>query len=104
MQSPRTIISPQKDTDYGKLIKKALHRKKISNAYHTTLPTFLRSDGPFSIYDHSLRYDGAAKKANEPSVTDKATIAALKRYENDLLNLKQLREKEQTQFYANIAL
>jgi hypothetical protein len=51
-----------------------------------------------------LRYDGAAKKANEPSVTDKATIAALKRYENDLLNLKQLREKEQTQFYANIAL
>lgn len=86
------------------MVKKALHRKKISPAYHTTLPAFMKSDGPYSMYDHSMRYDGANTKPNEPSVTDKATIAALRRYENDLINLKQLREKEKKDFYATLAL
>jgi hypothetical protein len=69
------------------MIKKALNRKKISPAYHTTLPTFLKSEGPFAMYDHSLRYNGAALKPNEPSITDKATVAAIHRYENDLFEL-----------------
>lgn len=55
------------------------------------------------MYDHSLRYEGSTN-AGEPSVTDKATVAALRRYENDLANLKNLREKEKSSFYANIAL
>jgi len=44
------------------------------------MPAFLRSEGPFSVYDHSLRY-----VHREPETcTDKATMAAVKRYENDI--------------------
>lgn len=68
------------------------------------MPAFLRSEGPFSMYDHSLRYDGSHNNAQEPTTSDKATLAALRRYENDLANLKSLRDKEKSQFYANIAL
>lgn len=35
-------------------IQKALDRKQMSYAYHTTLPTFLKSQGPFAVYDHAL--------------------------------------------------
>jgi len=68
------------------------------------MPAFLRSEGPFSMYDHSLRYDKAAQNSNGPTITDKATLAAIGRYENDIVKLKQLREEQKTQFYANIAL
>lgn len=36
------------------IIKNALNRKKISGAYHTTLPMFMKSQGPFAVYDHAL--------------------------------------------------
>lgn len=88
-------MTPVTEKDYSRTIQKALNRKKISPAYHTNMPAFLRSEGPFSMYDHSLRYDGSTN-AGEPSVTDKATVAALRRYENDLANLKNLREKEKS--------
>lgn len=35
-------------------IEQALYRKKISDDYHTSLPKFLRSQGPFAVYDHSM--------------------------------------------------
>lgn len=49
-------MSHTSDRDVRKLVSKALNRKTISQAYHTNVPVFLRSEGPFSIYDHSLRY------------------------------------------------
>lgn len=67
------------------------------------MPAFLRSDGPFSYYDHSLRY-GHTQDEKAMTVTDKAALAALQRYEKDLLRLKQQREAEKNQFYNNIEL
>ncbi len=81
------------------MIEKALNRKQISPGYHTSIPSFLRSDGPFAIYDHSLRQ---AETEQVPTVTDKVALAALHRYENELLRLKQLREAEKAQFINNI--
>lgn len=69
-------------------IKCALDSKNISPAYYTTMPAFLRSEGPFSIYDHSLRYDkNLAPQDN--TLTDKVTIEAIKRFENDISNLEK---------------
>jgi phosphatidylethanolamine-binding protein (PEBP) family uncharacterized protein len=38
------------------------------------------------------------------TVTDRATMAAVHRYENELLKLKTQREEEKAQFYGNLAL
>lgn len=38
------------------------------------------------------------------TVTDKAALAALQRYEKDLLKLKQTREHEKNTFFGNIEL
>lgn len=36
------------------MIGQALDRKKISNSYHNNAyPYFLRSQGPFKVYDHA---------------------------------------------------
>ena len=34
-------------------VEAALYRKKISSKYHTSVPKFLRSQGPFAVYDHA---------------------------------------------------
>jgi hypothetical protein len=81
------------------VIEKALNRKQISTDYHSNIASFLRSEGPFAIYDHSLRH---AESDNHPTVTDKVALAALHRYENELLRLKQLKETEKAQFINNI--
>ena len=73
------------------IIERALNRKQISPGYHSNMATFLKSDGPFAIYDHSLRH---AETETNPTVTDKVALAALHRYENELLRLQQLREAE----------
>lgn len=67
------------------------------------MPVFLKSDGPFAYYDHSLRY-GHTQDEKQMTVTDKAALAALQRYENDLLRLRDKREGEKNQFYNNIEL
>ena len=36
------------------VIQNALNRKTISQAYHTSLPKFMHSQGPFAVYDHSM--------------------------------------------------
>jgi len=38
------------------------------------------------------------------TVTDKAALAALQRYEKDLLKLKQTREGEKNTFYGNLEM
>jgi len=39
-------------------VEQALYRKKISDNYHTSVPKFLRSQGPFAVYDHSAHKGG----------------------------------------------
>jgi hypothetical protein len=67
------------------------------------MPVFLKSEGPFSFYDHSLRY-GHTKEEEQMTVTDKAALAALHRYEKDLLKLQQQRQNEKQTFFGNIEL
>lgn len=48
-------VSPQEASTQRNLlrtIQKALNRKTISTGYHTQMPVFLKSEGPFSMYDH----------------------------------------------------
>ena len=66
------------------------------------MPTFLRSEGPFANYEHSLRHLDASVPENAPTVTDHAALLALRRYENELIRLKQLREAEKAQFINGI--
>ncbi len=85
-------------------MQQALNRKTISQAYHTNVPAFLRSEGPFAIYDHSLRYVKATPEKPAPAtVTDKTTLQALKRHEQDLAALKAKRESEKATFYHGIS-
>ena len=58
------------------------------------MPVFLRSEGTFALYDHSLRHIDANATDVQPTVVDQATLAALHRYENELVRLKELREAE----------
>ena len=92
MSSTDKVIEPARDTSPNSdksrnLIKDALARKQISQSYHTNMPTFLKSEGPFAFYDSSLRHQ---KGNNQPTVTDQASLKALHRYEDDLLRLKSL--------------
>jgi hypothetical protein len=65
------------------------------------MPVFLKSDGPFSMYDHSLRHIDLKNSANQLTFVDQASLAALHRYEQELVRLKELREKEKYQFIYN---
>ena len=76
-----------------KIIQRALNRKQISQKYHTNVATFFKSEGPFNNYDHSLKIGQVADEA-ALTVTDKAALAALRRYEQDLLRLQHARETE----------
>jgi hypothetical protein len=78
-------------------IKKALDRKKISSNYHTALPMFLKSQGPFAVYDHAL-HRGEEQANKFGNVTEQA----LGRHHNEVDRLKNVREAERSQFYSNI--
>jgi len=54
------------------------------------------------MYDHSLRHIDSSVSDKRPTVTDQAALAALHRYENELIHLKKLREAEKAQFINNI--
>lgn len=54
------------------------------------------------MYDHSLRHIGPDAPDVNPTVVDQAALAALHRYENELVRLKELREAEKAQFINNI--
>ena len=87
----------------SRVLSQALDRKTISQAYHTEVPTFLKAEGPFIIYNHSLR-NGQSKISAKPLLTSPEYAAqnALKRHEEELLNLKILRENQKRQFYCQI--
>lgn len=54
------------------------------------------------MYDHSLRHIPVDQQDSQMTVVDQAALAALHRYENELVRLKELREAEKAQFVNNI--
>jgi hypothetical protein len=87
------------DVDMTKTISKALDRKRMSSQYHTQMPVFMRSEGPYSIYDHSLKQGGPP---DQPTHTDQVADLALRRYEHELQKLKDVREHEKKTFFETI--
>lgn len=75
----------------------------MSHAYHSDVPVFLKSQGPFAIYDHSLKWARQSQPSEKPTATDRAALEAVKRYEEELKALKQQREQEKQHFYGGIA-
>ena len=53
------------------MVLDTLYRKQISNNYHTTVPKFMRSQGPFAVYDHSA-HKGAHANHTVGSVNEQA--------------------------------
>ena len=56
-------------------VEMALYRKRISDDYHTTVPKFMRSQGPFCVYDH-----GVHKGAHSFETIGKVNEQALQRF------------------------
>ena len=83
--------------DQREIIKNALNRKQISHDYHTTLPKFMKSQGPFAVYDHAIH-----KGEGTTQVNSMVTEQALNRHFDEVKRLQGMREGEQAQFYANI--
>lgn len=88
MASPRII----KDlTD----VEAALYRKKISDKYHTSVPKFLRSQGPFAVYDHAAHKGGRTYET-----IGAVNEQALTRFNEGNNDIQKRREAEKSQFYA----
>lgn len=102
IKGTHSAANERQQSDMVRTIQKALNRKQISPGYHTNMPVFLRSEGPFAMYDHSLRHIDTSATDAQPTVVDQAAMAALHRYENELIRLKQLREAEKAQFINSI--
>ena len=78
-------------------VEVALHRKKISDKYHSSVPKFMRSQGPFAVYDH------AAHKGGQTFETVGAVNEqALARFNGDIDGVQKRREAEKNQFYSSI--
>ena len=78
-------------------VEQALYRKKISDTYHTSVPKFMRSQGPFAVYDHS-----AHKGDNSFITVGGVNELALTRFKNEVVGVQQTREKQKQQFYSAI--
>lgn len=88
------VVSPRVYRDMSD-VEAALYRKKISNSYHTAVPKFMRSQGPFAVYDHA-QHKGAHSYETVGSVNEQA----LARYKEQSKNIRQVRENEKNQFYS----
>ena len=80
------VPSPRVIKDMGE-VEAALYRKQISNNYHTTVPKFMRSQGPFAVYDHSA-HKGAHANHTVGSVNEQA----LGRFNAQVGSLQRTRE------------
>ena len=76
-------------------VELALYRKKISDNYHTTVPKFMRSQGPFAVYDH-----GVHKGAHSFETIGKVNEQALNRFVDEINSVQKKRETEKNQFYS----
>lgn len=82
------IVSPRALLEMGD-VEAALYRKKISDKYHTSLPKFLRSQGPFAVYDHAT-----IKGSNTFETVGKVNEQALDRFKQDIGAVQKMRETE----------
>ena len=64
------MASPRILKEMGE-VEAALYRKQISANYHTTVPKFMRSQGPFAVYDHSA-HKGSHAHQTVGSVNEQA--------------------------------
>lgn len=72
----------------------ALDRKTISKQYYSNAyPTFLRSQGPFRVYDHAIN-KGQNFVQNLQAINDQAQ----KRFEEECKKIKQIRKFEREEF------
>ncbi len=77
------------------LLSRHLERKQISQNYHSSVPKFLHSEGPFEIYDHN------DMKGNNQAFNS-SMQGAYQRYEKDLIELKNLRKKQRSEFHSQV--
>ena len=70
-------------------VEQALYRKKISNEYHTAVPKFMRSQGPFAVYDHA-----AHKGGQSFNIYGSVNEQALQRFNKEIEGVQRVREHE----------
>ena len=76
------------------LISTALNRHEVSENYHSkAYPYFLRSQGPYSVYDHA-KAKGQQYVRNLQTTND----LAHKRFKDECLKIKDTRHQEREQF------
>lgn len=76
------------------MIGQALDRKKISNSYHNNAyPYFLRSQGPFKVYDHA-KAKGQNYVLNVQAINEQAH----QRFEDECKKIKEIRNFEREEF------
>ena len=85
------------DEDKREIIKNALNRKQISHDYHTTLPKFMKSQGPFAVYEHAVH-----KGSSTANIASAVTEMALKRHFDEVQRLQEKRISEKDQFYKTM--
>ena len=70
-------------------MEQALYRKKISETYHTSVPKFMRSQGPFAVYEH------CAHKGEQAFTTvGGVNEMALQRFKDEVGNIQKARETQ----------
>ena len=92
---PSIFNNKTESKSQGKLlIGNALDRHQISTGYHyNAYPSFMKSHGPFKIYDHS-HVKGSQQKIDE------INHLAQQRFQQELKSIKNLRDFERKQFYS----
>ena len=76
------------------LIGLALNRKQVSNNYHySAYPYFLRSQGPYKVYDHATT-KGQQYVANLQEINEQAH----NRFIQECKKVKEVRDFEREQF------
>lgn len=95
-QASSKILSPKILKEMTE-VEAALYRKKISDKYHTSVPKFLRSQGPFAVYDHSA-HKGAGSFDKIGNVNEQA----INRFNSQIQGIQRQRELEKNQFYTTM--
>ena len=90
----QSATAESQDEDVRTIIGLALNRKQIGPGYHTdAYPYFMRSQGPFKVYDH-------AQQKGSSAVTNLSgtNAAAHTRFQDECERIKENREYEREQF------
>lgn len=92
--SGQTTRQSGTDDDVRTIIGLALNRKQISSGYHSqAYPYFMRSQGPFKIYDHAT-----SKGQQFVQNLNETNQQAHARFQEECAKIKESREFEREQF------